>query len=528
MTTTCTACGAQEQGGRFCTVCGTALGATGYSGPSERTDATTEPEMRERTRHGAVDMLRASAQSNQPPLAGTGRRAGAYVIDVVAVSLVAFVVGLVVAFVSGVPGRYAALNEVTTQLGLEAATAALIGSLVAVYATIGVVSLLGWLALALADGLTGRTLGGRLLGLRTVSAVDGGPIGAGRGLLRWLVLALCGVAPLVGTVLVLVSPTFDSSGRRQGWHDKASRAVVQDVRGVPPRTFAPASAAAGPPSALHPAPVPPATSAAAPAGGGAAFAARPTSGPADPWGFPAGDRAAGGVITGVPGTPTAAPAASPAPAPGSPAPAPAAPGPVDAATVIGAPDRAPVPSSPAQAPAAPPVQASSTPFPAPAPPSAPTRRAPGVTGAEADPGAGSPSGLDEDLEETRFSVSSHRSAGGAATPPRIVVQLDTDRRVHVARRTLLGRNPQQDEGAAAELLRLEDTTRSVSKTHLELLPTAEGLQVVDLRSTNGSALIAPDGSVRELSAGTPATVTAGWTVQLGERRLTVLGADAGA
>jgi hypothetical protein len=34
--------------------------------------------------------------------------------------------------------------------------------------------------------------------------------------------------------------------------------------------------------------------------------------------------------------------------------------------------------------------------------------------------------------------------------------------------------------------------------------------------------------VRELSAGTPATVTAGWTVQLGERRLTVLGADAGA
>ncbi|PFG42143.1 RDD family protein [Isoptericola jiangsuensis] len=512
MTTTCTACGAQGQAGRFCTVCGTALGApAGYPGPDERTDATTEPEMREQTRYGAVGMLRAGAAAQQVPLAGTGRRAGAYLLDLLAVSLVGLVVAVVVGLATGLPEQYAALAEVTTPLGAEAASTELLGTLVVVYGALGLVSLLGWLGLALADGLTGRTIGGRLLGLRTVSAVDGGPIGAGRGLLRWLVLSLCGSVPLVGTVLVLVSPNFDSSGRRQGWHDKASRAVVQDVRGVPPRTFAPASATAGPPSAVHPAPVPVGGPAPAPV----AAPSGPTNGPqgfapaataSDPWGFPAGDRATGGVITGVPGS--SAPSGAPTPASA----APAAPGVVDAPTVIGAPDR--VAASPAPAPSAP-----STPVPA-----AP---APVPVASVASP-APATDGLDDDLEQTRFSVSSHRGVGGTGTPPRIVVQLDTERRVHVARRTLVGRNPQQDTGAAAELVRLEDTTRSVSKTHLELLPTADGLTVSDLRSTNGSALIAPDGTVRELAPGTPATVTAGWTVQLGERRLTVLGADAGA
>jgi hypothetical protein len=514
MTTTCTACGAAGQSGAFCTVCGTPTVATGQrstTAMSHRLEATTEPEMRESTRQGVADMLRAGGAGHQEPsLAGVGRRAAAYLLDVLAVSLVALVVGVVVALVTGVPDGYAALGEATTQLGAEAALTELLASLGAVYGAVGVVSLLGWVGLGLADGLTGRTPGNALLGLRTESADGAGPLGAGRGLLRWLILALSGVLPVVGTVLVLVSPSFDASGRRQGWQDKASRALVRDVRGVPPRSFAPAAPAAAPPAA---APQPPATAPGEP--GAASPAAAPATPPAvapaprtDPWSFPAGDRApSGGVITGVPGM------APPGPTPPQPGPPGAPPEP--------APEPGPTPA---------PVPPAPTPTPAPAPTAAPT---PAPTAAPAPSGA-APSGgdvgaaVEEDLEATRFSVSSRRSDGDAALPPRILVEVDPDRRVPVAARTLVGRNPQQDDGPAATLLRIADETRSVSKTHLELVPGPGGLRVTDLGSTNGSAVIAPDGTVRELSAGSPATVTAGWVVQAGARRMTVIGSDGGA
>ncbi|MGE9347831.1 FHA domain-containing protein, partial [Isoptericola variabilis] len=168
-----------------------------------------------------------------------------------------------------------------------------------------------------------------------------------------------------------------------------------------------------------------------------------------------------------------------------------------------------------------------------APPATPPHPAPPAPAAEplapapAAPGAPLPDDL-EDLEATRFSVSSRRSPGDGSVPPRIVVEIDPERRVHVATRTLVGRQPQQDGGAPATLLRVEDPTRSVSKTHLELVPTAQGLQVMDLGSTNGSAVIAPGGAVQELVVGRPVTVAAGWVVQAGARRLTVVGQDAGA
>ncbi|MCK0118045.1 RDD family protein [Isoptericola sp. S6320L] len=490
MTTTCTACGAAEQSGAFCTVCGTPTVATPHRAPgamSTRLEATTEPELRESTRHGVAGMLRAGAAAQAgPPLAGVGRRAGAYVLDVTAVSLVAGVVAVLVALATGVPDRYAALGAATTALGLEAATSELLAALGVVYGVVGLVGLLGWVGLALADGLTGRTPGNALLGVRTV-AVDGeGPVGVGRGLLRWLVLALCGVLPLVGTVLVLVSPTFDGSGRRQGWHDKAARALVRDVRGVPPRSFAPATAAPASESASATAP-PPADRPAEPSPTSAASAAPRGAVGTDPWSFPAAAQRdlSGGVITGVPGV-SPAPESAPQPAP----------------------QQTPAEQSPAPA---------SAPAPAPAPAQYP---------ADAVGPVDAP--LDDDLEATRFSVSSRRSEGSATVPPRMVVEIGPDRRVHVTTRALVGRNPQQDAGPAATLLRVEDATRSVSKTHLELVPTTDGLRVTDLASTNGSAAIAPDGSVRELVAGEPVTVTAGWVVQAGERRLTVIGSDGGA
>jgi RDD family len=477
-TVVCAACGAQqggdarEAGARFCGVCGTPLpGARG--GLDARVAITTEPEARGMTRQGPVGDLRAPAGAPAvgAPYAGVGRRVGAYVLDAVAVGLAAGLAATLVALAVGLPARMAALSAATTTAGLEAAGRELTGALVRVYAVVALVALAGWVVLAAAEGRTGRTVGNRLLGIQTVAASSGAPIGFGRALLRWLVVVVAGILPVVGTVLVLLSPLRDP--RRQGWHDRAARAVVTDVRGLVPASFAPprfAPARTGRPSVAAPdTPTP----AAAPA------AAAPL---ADLWAFPAGPRTpSSGLITGVPGMGTGTGMAAAAEA-------------LDA-MATGAEQPAPQP---------------------------PTIEAPAAPATPVAPGA-----AHEDVDATRFSVTSQRSTGDA--PPRrlaVTIVLESGRRVLVDGRALLGRNPQQDAGERATLVRVEDPTRTVSKTHLELRPGEHGLQLTDRGSTNGTAVIAPDGAARELEQGVPVTVSAGWTVQVGDRRFTVLGPGA--
>lgn len=514
MTTTCTACGAEGQSGAFCSVCGTPTVAAGL-GPtamSARLETTTQPEARELTRQAPAGVVRAAtpvggaAPGSSLPLAGVGRRVGAYVLDVVAVSLVVGIASGVVAAAVDLPGKMAAYAEATTDMGAQAATSEMVAATRSVAMVGAILALLAWFGLALWEGRTGGTVGNRLLGIRTHRAPSGSgtpaaadaPLGAGRALLRWLILALAGVVPLVGTILMLLSPLFDASGRRQGWHDKVAGSVVHDVRAVPPRSFAPASASA--PRAAEAARVP--VSAAAPAsaavasdtvlaaalhgpnassarqltpeasGPSAVTAVQPAAGPTssvDPWAFPVGGRtvaSSGGLITGVPGL-----GGEPAPAHAPEGPAPTSPATTSAGAELPAPTVEP----------------------------------------------------DEDLEATRFGVSSRRATGdGGSSAPAATIDLPSGRRVRIDSRTLLGRNPQRD-GAPAVLLQVEDPSRSVSKTHLELVPTPDGLRVTDLRSTNGTAAITPAGEVRELSAGVPAVVGTGWAVQAGDLRFTVGG-----
>ncbi|MDR1999104.1 MAG: RDD family protein [Frankiaceae bacterium] len=70
-------------------------------------------------------------------------------------------------------------------------------------------------------GMKGRTLGHMAAGLRVVDVNTGGLIGPGKAILRDVVLTLSRLLCGLG----LVSPFFDSQ-RRQGWHDKATSAVV--------------------------------------------------------------------------------------------------------------------------------------------------------------------------------------------------------------------------------------------------------------------------------------------------------------
>jgi len=200
-------------------------------------------------------------------------------------------------------------------------------------------TLVAGLVLVSVEGVTGRTPGKLALGLRTGDVETGRPIGVGRGIVRGLVFGAFALACYVGELLVLLSPVFDASPRRQGWHDKAARAMVVRVPAAAavagPRPPAPAPAVATvPPASMTSAPaapyagVPPFTPAPyAPAPYDAAPGAGSLGGPTAPSSRP-------GLITGVPGVTSPAVPAAPAwtgglPAPQAPpAPAPAMPGPV--------------------------------------------------------------------------------------------------------------------------------------------------------------------------------------------------------
>ena len=65
----------------------------------------------------------------------------------------------------------------------------------------------------------GRTIGGRILGLRLVR-VDGQPITYGTSIVRYLMLLVSTFALLLGVIWV----AFD--GRKQGWMDKAAGTYV--------------------------------------------------------------------------------------------------------------------------------------------------------------------------------------------------------------------------------------------------------------------------------------------------------------
>lgn len=99
--------------------------------------------------------------------------------------------------------------------------------------------------------------------------------------------------------------------------------------------------------------------------------------------------------------------------------------------------------------------------------------------------------------------------------------LDTGERVEVRGTTLFGRAPAAAAGEGeAQLVRVPDDTRSVSKTHLAVMPARRGVFAVDRASTNGSAIIR-NGSETALAPGHPVELQAGDTVRFGDRTLSV-------
>ncbi len=330
-----------------------------------------------------------------------------------------------------------------------------------------------FLLLCLAYGLwlwiwearTGKTPGNAMLGLRTTN-MAGERAGFLAIFLRGLIIGLAGIVPTVGPILVIISNTWDPNGKWQGWHDKVAKTLVFDIKAG--RNPMETGGVAGRES-YEPAPVPTIATVNSPL-------PQPVAQQPQQFGFTQG------TITTVPGF------SAPAPGAGQVAPSgqqPTAAGytePVSFAPPAAAPPQA-APSDTGQ-----PTWKTTEPLPA----------------GDADEAAG----------ETRI------RPAAAKTPLRLA--FDDGALQDVDTVALIGRNPAGYDGEMiSRLITIRDTSMSVSKTHLHVRASNEGLWVTDRNSTNGSAITGTSGAKTPLAPNTPVLAEIGARVHFGERSFVV-------
>lgn len=424
-----------------------------------------------------------------------GRRTMATVIELLILMLFALPAMLVAT---------PALIEIVSGTG-DAGTMLSDGALVWPIVTLAVGNVLATVFIVLQLVLLGRkgvTAGKAVFGLRAVNVRTLERPGFWRGaVVRYLVLSLSFLLPLLGPLLVVaLSPFFDSERRGRSWLDQAGATWLVDARrGLNPYDVKRMRIARKSVRITEHERGPALPSLATPVERDAPAEYTPSG------------RLSGGVIGAhrrttppQPAAPEAAPVARAAPAAAAPfAPAVAPSGMVDAVPpplVAGqlldsfAPRGAPAASA------------------APAP-GAPAAAAPAAPAPAAAPEAAAPVAQPE--------VPAPAASEAAAPAVRAVLRLDDGNRIEVRGATLIGRAPAPVAGeGAVQLVAVADDTRSVSKTHLAILPARRGVLVIDRGSTNGS-VIARDGAELPLTPGDPAPVQTGDVVRFGDRTLTV-------
>ena len=150
-------------------------------------------------------------------LAGGGQRIGARFID----GLIVLVILLLLAGVHMY--NFHVTHTTTNSNGQQ--TNAISGGIYGKNILVQLV--VGFLYDSLLIGFMGGTLGMKLVGIRVVGASDGQLPGFRRGAIRALVLVvLGGILCGIGYLIIGLSFLWDSSKRRQGWHDKAAGVYV--------------------------------------------------------------------------------------------------------------------------------------------------------------------------------------------------------------------------------------------------------------------------------------------------------------
>ena len=403
-----------------------------------------------------------------------GKRFVAYLINI----SIPVIVGLALVFL---------LPTTTAALGLALG---MIGALIAI----------GWLVVVWYTlAVRAASPGLRAMKLQLVGFLDGRPIGPARVFLRALLfwaLFITGIGLLIMLIMMLRHP------RKQGWHDLAVTAVMIKERVLAP-PVQPARAAT---YAQQGSPAQVGNSQPQPSGVRAAAA--PSYAPGQGY-APAANPVPPGPTPGM------APASSGAPYAAAVPPGLAAPygGNAYQTPSAGAPYGAsPYGSSPTP-------QPSGGEFYSPVQPAGPMSPLPQDSPANASPRY-------EDLPEYAVSPGDFedQNAGGHRSPyvQDWSILLDDGRRIVVEGLVLLGRNPQPRAGEEdAQLIKIADETRTVSKSHLAVGVDAGGLYIVDRGSTNGSTVSTTNGMSSRCRAGEMVRVGDGAIVSIGDHWLEI-------
>ena len=117
--------------------------------------------------------------------------------------------------------------------------------------------------------------------------------------------------------------------------------------------------------------------------------------------------------------------------------------------------------------------------------------------------------------------------GAPAAPARaqlLWLIFDSGQRELIDEPLTIGRRPASVEGTRSIVV--PDTTVSLSRTHMRVGPTATGAWIEDAFSANGTQIRTPDGRISALAGGQAVEVPAGTEILMGERRATIVLADA--
>jgi uncharacterized RDD family membrane protein YckC len=371
------------------------------------------------------------------------------------------------------------------------------GGLRTTLVVLGLAVVVGW-AVLVCQMLAVRAAspGLQVMKLQLVGFLDGRPIGWSRVLVRALVfwaLYVTGIGLLIMLIMELRQP------RKQGWHDLAATAVMIKERTLAP-PMQPARAAAGAQQGSL-AQVSNGSLQSQPNGLRAPMS--PGYGPGQAYGSPSSP---------VPPSQLNAPPGYPAgPSPYAPA------------------------GAPQEAPGAPyGGNAFATPYPGPSygpqPQYGPGSEsyAPGQPGAPvSESPSGSPSGAEyEEAQQQRASANEFEDQTAVAPRSPYVqewsILLDDGRRIALDGLVLLGRNPQPKAGEEdAQLIKIADETRTVSKSHLAVGVDAGGVYVIDRGSTNGSTVSTTNGMSTRCKAGEMVRVGEGAIVSIGDHWLEI-------
>lgn len=360
-----------------------------------------------------------------------------------------------------------------------------------VLAVVLVFIIVGWAGyLVFRLGEFAATPGMAAMKLQVVGFYDGRPIGFSRAFIRGVILVLLSVS-VVGVIIMAIVMLLHP--RHQGWHDLAVQSVMIKQRQLAPPVSADRASSAQ---------TAPTTPTARTARTAPISAVSPNPSPLTP---PDGITA-GPIVTRPHDGPPAEPVLVPPEAQG------------------------PVPTSPATPPLAADLAAPSSPEPVPEPP----RAAPAEAQTQEPPYDGAADPETEDAEpvgakaedDSRTNADPANADPANADPANAKVGwsavLDDGRQIAVEGLVLLGRNPQPRPGEEdAQLIKIADDTRTVSKSHLAIGIDATGLFVVDRGSTNGSIVTTPSGTSTRCGVGDIVYATDGTIVSLGDHWLRI-------